>query len=154
MDAAADAAAADADRDAGLAVQAAAARTAAELPGTERCFPFGPEHEVFKVGGKVFLMATEVTGPPMVTLKCDPEHARALRAEFTSIRPGWHVNKKHWVSVTAGPGVDAGLVDELVTESYLLVRERLPVRSRPALPDHLLPDHLMPTRPTGGGSDD
>jgi predicted DNA-binding protein (MmcQ/YjbR family) len=121
----------------GTTVQQVAMRTALELPDVTHGFPFGPDHDVLKVVDKVFLMATEVRGEPIVTLKCDPEHARALCQELASVRPGYHMNKRHWVSVGAGPGVTPELVAELVVDAYLLVVDGMPRHRRPVLPDHL-----------------
>ncbi|PFG34622.1 MmcQ/YjbR family DNA-binding protein [Sanguibacter antarcticus] len=121
----------------GPEIQAAAMATARELPDVAHEFPFGPEHDVFKVVGRVFLMATEATGEPIITLKCDPDDSHELRRELPSITPGYHVNKKHWISVAAGPGLTPDLVHELVVDSYLLVVEGLARARRPVLPDHL-----------------
>ncbi|WP_337059753.1 MmcQ/YjbR family DNA-binding protein [Kineococcus sp. G2] len=144
----------------GTAVQEVAARVAEELPAVTRTWPFGPEHDVYKVAGKVFLMATEATGQPIVTLKCDPEHARALRQEFDGITAGYHVNKRHWISVAGGPGVTARLVEELVLDAYGLVVAGMPRRARPAVPDAVrrrlggvapggTPDRARPVLPGG-----
>ena len=119
----------------GGAVQRAAAEVAIDLPAVTLTRPFGPEHDVYKVAGKVFCMATEATGQPLVTLKCDPEHSVALRQQFPSITPGYHVNKRHWISVAAGPGITPDLVEELVLEAYALVVEGMPRHARPAVPD-------------------
>jgi predicted DNA-binding protein (MmcQ/YjbR family) len=88
---------------------------------------------VFKVGGKVFMMTTDVRGTPVVTLKCEPEYGLALQQEFETITPGYHMNKRHWTSVAAGEGVSGTLVEELVENAYLLVVERLPRAKRAAL---------------------
>lgn len=105
-----------------------------ELPGSELGQPFGPDWDVYKVRGKVFALLTEVTGEPMVTLKADPEESVALRASHPEIAPGYHMNKRHWITLTAGEGLDAALVRELVTISYLLVVEGLPRAVRPVDP--------------------
>ncbi|RNM12231.1 MmcQ/YjbR family DNA-binding protein [Nocardioides pocheonensis] len=107
---------------------------ALDLPGVAQSRPFGPDYEVFKVGGKVFVMTTVVRGTPIVTLKCEPEHAVALRQQFGTITAGYHMNKRHWTSVAAGAGVSRGLVEELVRNAYLLVVDRLPRAKRPDLP--------------------
>lgn len=117
---------------------------ALELPGASAEWPFGPEHEVFKVRGKVFLMLThvpvdstgygmddDVRGRPVITIKADPQDSEALQQEFPQVTPGYHMNKRHWISVTIGGGVDEALVRELVTESYQLVVGSLPVKQRP-----------------------
>jgi len=118
----------------GTALQEIAARTAAGLPGAACTHPFGPEHDVFKVAGRIFLMTTEAPGEPVVTLKCEPPHAEALRQGFGTITPGYHMNKRHWISVAAGPGITEELVAELVLNAYELVVEGLPEHTRRALP--------------------
>lgn len=112
-------------------LQETAMRVAEELPAVTHTFPFGPEHDVFKVVGKVFLMATTLAGQPIVTMKCEPPYSQSLRQEFETITPGYHMNKKHWISIATGPGVTADLVEELVLNAYLLVAESLPRARQP-----------------------
>lgn len=104
-----------------------------ELPGAVRENPFGPEWDVYKVRGKVFLLVP-LDGTGRVTLKSHPDDSVALRETFADIVPGYHMNKKHWITLMAGPSLDADLVTELVTESYLLVVEKLPKAQRPVDP--------------------
>ncbi|WP_416966859.1 MmcQ/YjbR family DNA-binding protein [Streptomyces sp. 4F14] len=117
----------------GTDVQRLAARCAEGLPGTELAHPFGPEWDVHKVRGKVFMLVTEVTGEPMVILKSAPDDAAALRQQYAEITPGYHMNKKHWITLHGG-ALDEGLVEELVTDSYRLVVEGLPKTRRPMTP--------------------
>ncbi|WP_239654606.1 MULTISPECIES: MmcQ/YjbR family DNA-binding protein [unclassified Rhodococcus (in: high G+C Gram-positive bacteria)] len=112
----------------------AAARTT-ELPGAELTYPFGEDWKVWKVYGKVFMLQTEVTGEPIVIVKAAPADGETLRQSHTDITAGYHMNKQHWITVHPGGSVDAGLVDDLVVESYLLVVEKLPKRERPVDPD-------------------
>ena len=81
------------------------------------------------------MLQTSMPGEPVVTLKADPADAVALRKAHTDITPGYHTNKKHWITLHPGGDVNAGLVDELVTDSYLLVVERLPKQQRPVDPE-------------------
>ncbi|MCO1580961.1 MmcQ/YjbR family DNA-binding protein [Crossiella sp. SN42] len=111
-----------------------AATHAGQLPGAGLEHPFGPDWEVFKVRGKVFMLMTEVPGRPVVILKSDPAEARALREQYEHITPGYHMNKKHWITVEGGDAVDEELVGELVTESYRLVVGGLPKSQRPVDP--------------------
>ncbi|TFV53044.1 MmcQ/YjbR family DNA-binding protein [Blastococcus sp. TF02A_35] len=104
---------------------------AADLPAATHEHPFGPDWEVFKVAGKVFLLATEVPGEPVVTLKCEPEHSTALQQRHAEIVPGYHMNKRHWLTIRGGRGVTADLVEELVANSYELVVAGLPRSRRP-----------------------
>ena len=100
----------------------------AAFPASELTYPFGPETPVFKVVGKMF--AALSTGErTFITLKSDPEDARALAQQFEAVTPGYHMNKKHWISVTL-PESDAPL-DELIRASYDLVVASLPRAKRP-----------------------
>lgn len=95
-------------------------------------FPFTPEISVFKVLGKMFALSALDAEPLKVNLKCDPEQAVRLRAEHEAVVPGWHMNKRHWNTVTAGgPGaLPDALVRELVEDSYDLVVAGLPRAER------------------------
>nr|WP_201471424.1 MmcQ/YjbR family DNA-binding protein [Microbacterium hydrocarbonoxydans] len=112
---------------------ATATERAEELPGAERENPFGPEWDVYKVRGRVFLLVPlDDTG--RVTLKSHPDDAIALREAFSDIVPGYHMNKKHWITLRPGASLEHELVSELVTESYRLVVEKLPRAQRPIDP--------------------
>ncbi|MEU4250928.1 MmcQ/YjbR family DNA-binding protein [Amycolatopsis sp. NPDC026612] len=118
----------------GSTLQKTAADCAGELPGARLEHPFGPGWEVFKVRGKVFMLMTEVPGRPVVILKADPGDAIALREQNSHITPGYHMNMKHWITLEGGDGVDETLVEELVTDSYLLVVSHLAKAERPVDP--------------------
>ncbi len=115
----------------GMTLQEVAMRTAAGLPAVTHIHPFGPDHEVFKVAGRVFMMATDAPGEPIVTVKCEPLLAEALRCEFETITPGYHMNKRHWISIAAGRGITERLVQDLVADAYELVIAGLPKSERP-----------------------
>ncbi|ARE76574.1 MmcQ/YjbR family DNA-binding protein [Streptomyces sp. NPDC059558] len=95
-------------------------------------FPFTPETSVFKVLGKVFALSALDGEPLKVNLKCDPELAVRLREEHEAIVPGYHMNKRHWNTVTVGgpDGLPDRLVRELVEDSYDLVVAGLPRAER------------------------
>lgn len=92
-------------------------------------FPFNPETSVFKVVGKVFALTALDAEPLKVSLKCDPDEAIRLRAAHPEIVPGWHLNKRHWNTVTVA-GLPAGTVRELIEDSYDLVVAGLPKAER------------------------
>ncbi|WP_147916065.1 MmcQ/YjbR family DNA-binding protein [Ruania zhangjianzhongii] len=119
----------------GRKLQDVAREVAEELPASTMGHPFGPEYEVFKVSGKVFMLLTEVPGEPVVVLKADPEDSEALRQQHSDITPGYHMNKRHWITLAPGQTVDPGLVRELVTESYRLVVAGLPRADQPVDPE-------------------
>nr|WP_203634074.1 MmcQ/YjbR family DNA-binding protein [Streptomyces sp. SID10815] len=94
-------------------------------------FPFNPETSVFKVRGKLFALAALDARPLTVNLKCDPEDAVRLRGEHPGlIVPGWHMNKRHWNTVTVDGELPDRLVRELVEDSYDLVVAGLPRAER------------------------
>ena len=103
------------------------------LPHIEETTPFGPEHLVHKVGGKVFAIHSPMEDPIRLNLKCDPERAVELRKEHESIIPGYHMNKKHWNTLALDGSLPAGLVKELIRHSYDLVFASLPKKTREAL---------------------
>ena len=101
----------------------------ASFPAVTLGYPFGPETAVFKVVDKVFAIMPIDVDRPRLTLKSDPEDAIALVAEFAEITPGYHMNKKHWISVALpATGVP---VAELIRASYDLVVDGLPRAKRP-----------------------
>jgi predicted DNA-binding protein (MmcQ/YjbR family) len=83
------------------------------LPGASEEFPFGDEVSVFKVGGKMFALCSLDAEPPLqLSVKCDPELAAQLRSAYPAIRAGYHLNKRHWNTIT----LDGSLPDEMVTD--------------------------------------
>ena len=94
-------------------------------------FPFRPEISVFKVAGKLFALTTLDARPLTVNLKCDPDDAVRLRGEYDGlIAPGYHMNKRHWNTVTVDGGLPDRLVRELIEDSYDLVVAGLPRAER------------------------
>lgn len=119
----------------GRKLQDVARAVAEELPASTMSHPFGPEYEVFKVKGKVFMLLTEVPGDPVVVLKADPWDSKMLRDSHDDITPGYHMNKKHWITLEPGDTVDKDLVRGLVTDSYRLVVAGLPQADQPVDPE-------------------
>lgn len=101
--------------------------------GAVEDFPFGPEHSVFKVGGKIFAISALGRRPLEVSLKCDPELAVQLRSSYRAVRPGYHLNKRHWNTVTLDAGIPDRLVHDMIEDSYDLVVSALPKRVREQL---------------------
>ncbi len=103
------------------------------LPGAEETTPFGPEALVYKVAGKMFAVTVPEDFPSRINLKCDPERAVELRDEHKGIKPGWHMNKRHWNTVMLDGTVPPKLIRELVEHSYELVVAALPRKAREGL---------------------
>lgn len=111
-------------------LQEQAKKVALELPFTEHCWPFGPEYDVFKVGGKIFMLMGVARGRAHVSLKADPEKSLLNQAIYRSLEPGYHLNKKHWISLYAGDDITPELVTDLVLDSWHLVVDKLPKRDQ------------------------
>ena len=92
--------------------------------GVTEHFPFDEDTLVFKVGGKMFALSSLSQwekGEPSVNLKCDPERAEELRAQYDDIKPGWHMSKIHWNTIAVNKSVSDNLIRELINHSYELV---------------------------------
>ena len=95
-------------------------------PGATEGTPFGPDVLVFKVSGKMFALAVLDELPTTVNLKCDPELALDLRDRYEQVRPGYHMNKKHWNTVQIEHGIPDAELRKMIDHSYELVIKRLP----------------------------
>ena len=101
------------------------------MPGAVEEFPFGAGTSVFKVGGKIFAISSLGSQPLEVSLKCEPVLAEQLRVTYPAIRPGYHLSKRHWNTVTLDGSLEDALVRDLVEDSYDLVVDGLPRSARP-----------------------
>jgi predicted DNA-binding protein (MmcQ/YjbR family) len=101
------------------------------LAGASEEFPFGDEVSVFKVGGKMFALSHLDGEPLQVSVKCHPELAVQLRSAYEAITPGYHLNKRHWNTITLDGSVPDEMVADLVGDSYDLVVASLPKARRP-----------------------
>lgn len=89
-------------------------------PAVTEEFPFNEEVLVFKVAGKMFVL-TNIVDFDGINVKVDPEKGAELREQYATIRPAFHMNKKHWITVSAGAGVTDSMICGLVDDSYELV---------------------------------
>jgi Uncharacterized protein conserved in bacteria len=84
-------------------------------------FPFGDDTLVFKRSGKIFLLAN-LDGDLSVNIKCDPALAIELRERYSSVVPGYHMNKKHWNTVMLDGSIPDSEVFEWIDHSYDIVK--------------------------------
>ncbi|MCW2602901.1 MAG: MmcQ-like protein [Pseudonocardiales bacterium] len=94
---------------------------ALDLADATKTYPFGEQTAVFKVAGKVFALAREEGDPEGITLKCEPDFAVALVRDHEAITPGYHMNKRHWITVVLDGTVPPDLIRDLIEGSYELV---------------------------------
>ena len=98
--------------------------------------PFGPDVLVFKVADKIFALAALDEIPVTVNLKCDPDLALDLRDRYEHVRPGYHMNKKHWNTVEIDSGVPEAELRKMIDRSYDLIVKSLPKAAKAQLPRH------------------
>ncbi|MDN3611739.1 MmcQ/YjbR family DNA-binding protein [Vibrio ostreicida] len=89
--------------------------------GATQDYPFGPEALVYKVQGKMFAILSQGEGREYVTVKVKPADGEVLASQFSDLTPGYHTNKKHWVTVYYPGDVEYGLIQDLCERSYELV---------------------------------
>lgn len=102
-------------------------------PGSQETFPFDMRTLVFKVAGKMYALCGIDGDPFELSLKCDPDEAEALRSLYPAVKPGYHLNKRHWNTVTLDGTVDDELVLEWLDGSYERVVAGLTKRDREAV---------------------
>src|SRR2546428_5539270 len=95
-------------------------------PGATEGTPFGETVLVFKVGGKMFALVSLDQVPARMNLKCDPDLALELRDRYEQVRPGYHMNKKHWNTVDIEGGIPDAELRKMIDHSYDLVVNTLP----------------------------
>jgi predicted DNA-binding protein (MmcQ/YjbR family) len=88
--------------------------------GVEETFPFDNDTLVFKVMGKMFALIS-ISDPTHINLKCSPDYALELRQEFEAVKPGFHMNKTNWNTVTFNLDANDKLILEWLDLSYDLV---------------------------------
>ncbi|MDQ3142877.1 MAG: MmcQ/YjbR family DNA-binding protein [Bacteroidota bacterium] len=101
-----------------------------QKPAVSQEFPFGEETLVFKVSGKIFALTGLNNETLEVNLKCAPEKAIEWREKHDEIRPGYHMNKKHWNTVNFEGHLSSKFLKELIDHSYEMVWNQLPKKLR------------------------
>lgn len=89
-------------------------------------FPFDEVTLVFRIGGKIFALLPLDASTPSINLKCDPIKAIELRETYSFIKPGYHMNKKHWNTITLSELAQPELIKSLLKHSFDLIHASLP----------------------------
>jgi predicted DNA-binding protein (MmcQ/YjbR family) len=95
-------------------------------PNTTEGMPFGETVLVFKVAGKMFALMSLDELPATANLKCNPDLALDLRDRYEQVRPGYHMNKKHWNTVEIDSGIPEAELRRMIDHSYDLVVQSVP----------------------------
>ena len=102
--------------------------------GVSYDYPFDEEVRVYRIAEKIFALSNENKTPLSVNLKCDPIYALELRSLYEGVNAGYHMNKKHWNTVTLeASDVDNETIEELIDHSYELVYKSLTKKKRESL---------------------
>src|SRR3989440_9745348 len=101
--------------------------------------PFGETVLVFKVAGKMFALMSLDEVPATINLKCDPDLALELRDRYEQVRPGYHMNKKHWNTVEIEGGIPETELRKMIDHSYDLGVQSLSRASRSTIPHAAAP---------------
>ena len=110
-------------------------------------YPFNAQVAVMKIGKKMFATLVEENGRVSMNLKCDPHEALILRDIFDAVRPGYHMNKKHWNTLILDGSIPDGEIERMVDNSYALVVRSLKKAERQALQIRHGRDALYPNPP-------
>ncbi len=94
---------------------------ALSLHEVEESFPFGEDTLVFKTMNKIFLLVSLSSVPLQFNVKCDPEKAIELRERYSSVLPGYHMNKKHWNTVIIDGSITRNILQAFIKDSHELV---------------------------------
>ncbi|WP_239253937.1 MmcQ/YjbR family DNA-binding protein [Listeria ilorinensis] len=108
---------------------------AEKLPGAIETFPFGKEFHVMRIGDKIFALIHRYHGKIYVSVKCQPERIELLRTEYQAIIPGYHLNKKHWLTMVFDEHTDIEqeMEEKLLQNSYQLIYDKLPRKKQNAI---------------------
>jgi predicted DNA-binding protein (MmcQ/YjbR family) len=106
-------------------------QVAMALPHVTEQIQWG-DHLLFKVGGKMFAITS--LGPEGVRLsfKSTPEKFAEL-TEVPGVIPAPYMARNFWVALERWDAVRRGELEELIRESYQLVLQKLPKKTRAAM---------------------
>lgn len=94
--------------------------------------PFNNTALVFKVNNKMFLIL-DLESEPRISVKCDPETAIDLRERFSSVIPGYHLNKQQWNTIYIDGSIKDELIYQWIDDSYRLIIEKMSKHDRQRL---------------------
>jgi len=99
-------------------------------PAVTEGFPFDEDTLVFKVKGKMFLLVSLEKIPLSFNVKADPDDVILYQEQYDEITPGYHMSKKHWITVHCDGGLSSKFLSKLIDDSYRLVVSTLPKKDR------------------------
>jgi len=106
------------------------------IKGVTEDMPFNDKSIVYKIGNKIFCLAFFMENFK-INIKCEPEEVINLRERFTAITPGYHMNKKHWITIIMDDSIDSSLIEIWIQNSYKLVLNNLPPKVKNQINNNL-----------------
>jgi len=94
-----------------------------QMPIARLDFPFDEKTAVYKTNDKMFALLAEESDPIRISLKVDPQLGELLREKYESVQPGYHLNKRHWITILLTGQLSDDEVKDLIRHSYELVKE-------------------------------
>lgn len=94
------------------------------MPNARLDYPFGEDVAVYKADDKMFALIAEKKTPVRLSLKCNPQLAKLLRAKYEEVQVGYHLNKKHWNTIVLSGQLSWTQIKDLIVHSYNLVTKR------------------------------
>lgn len=96
-----------------------------EMPNANKSFPFANEAAlgpaVFKnANDKIFALVPEDATPLQLSLKCDPTLSANLRDRYESVSPGYHLDKRHWITILLTGQLSDDEIRDLIRLSFQL----------------------------------
>ena len=94
------------------------------LPGAYEDHPFRDQNWTAmrrRDCGRTFAFLFERGGRLWMNVKCAPELNGFWRSQYAAVRPAYHMNKEHWISVVLDGTVPDAELHMLVGDSYRLV---------------------------------
>ena len=102
-------------------------------PAATQDFPFDDVTLALRVKGKIFVLVPLDASPLSANLKCDPTWAEILRQTYPAVKPGWHMNKRHWNTVVFDGSISDEEILEMIDHAYEQVVKGLPKKDQEAL---------------------
>lgn len=99
------------------------------MPFTTLKDPYSRDILCFYVGSKWFCYVN-IEVFDRCCVKTPEEEGRMLRERYKGVRPAWHMNKRFWSDLYFNTDVPDKAIEELVEQSYRIVRASLPAKER------------------------
>ena len=94
------------------------------MPNARLDYPFDEKTAVYRAANdKLFALIAEGSDPLRISLKIDPQLGQLLREKYESVMPGYHLNKKHWITILVTGQLSDQEIFDLVRHSFELVNQ-------------------------------